>query len=115
MLIMPFVFPRPILNNGYTFYYGGSPFKSNTMEQGSDIINSKHGFVGHYIKNSVGDSSDVIAKKRRLAVGKNFGRQGVLQGAPSSYASSNNNDVKHTLSKARSGGYVSPPKKNMIK
>jgi len=111
MLIMPFVFPRPILNNGYTFYYGGSPFKSNTMEQGSDIINSKHGFVGHYIKNSVGDSSDVIAKKRRLAVGKNFGRQGVLQGAPSSYASSNNNDVKHTLSKARSGGYVSPPKK----
>lgn len=107
--------PRPILNNGYTFYAGGSPFKPNTMSQGSLYTNSKNSYVPDYKKVTVSNSSDVTAKKRRIAVGKQSSRRGIPQGIPSSYASSDVNDVRHAKAKARSGGYVSPPKKNMIK
>lgn len=106
---------RPILNNGYAFYTGGSPFKPNTMSQGSFYTNSKNSYVPDHKKVAVSNSSDVTEKKRRIAVGKQSSRLGIPQGIPSSYASSNVNDVKHARSKARSGGYVSPPKKKMIR
>lgn len=107
--------PRPILNNGNVFYAGGSPFKPNTMSQGSLYTNSKNSYVADHKKNTFSNSSDVTAKKRRIAIGKHSSRLGILQGTPSSYASFNVNDVKHARAKARSSGYVSPPKKNMIK
>lgn len=107
--------PRPILNNGYAFNAGGSPFKPDTMSQGSFYTNSKNSYVPDHKKIAFSNSSDVTAKKRRTAIGKQSSRLGIPQGIPSSYASSNVNDVKHARAKARSGGYVSPPKKNMIK
>lgn len=113
---MPYIFPRPILNNGYVFNVGGSPFKPNTMEQGSSLTNSKRSYnANNYSKTKIGDSSEVIANKRRLAVGQNSNRVGVSQGISSSYANTNINDVNHALKKSRSNGYVSPQKKSFIK
>ena len=103
-------------NNKYALYAGNSPFKPNTMAQGSMTTNSKQ----VYIKKCGGGqnsyaSSDVTSQKRRIAIGKNTTRIGIQQGGASSYAAGDNNTVNHAIAKARSGGSVAPPKKGMIK
>lgn len=102
------------LNNKQTFYSGGSPFKPSTMTQGGFLTNSKHAFNNK--ANTCGgmnncSSGEIIARKRRWAIGKNSTRVGYSNMEPSSYASGNKNDVKSALSKVRGGGYVSPAKK----
>jgi restriction endonuclease S subunit len=106
-------FARTILNNGYVYVNGGSPFKPNTMDPGGSLVSSKKAYNTNVYKHKIGDSSEVIANKRRLAIGKNSNRIGVSYGEASSYSNYNTNDVKRALRKARSSGYVSPPKKNM--
>ena len=99
-----------IINNKNAYYAGSSPFKPETMSQGSFLTNSKH----TYTKKGGGgnsSSSDITAKKRLIAVGKNTTRIGISQGSPSSYASISKNDVKTSLAKVRGGGSVSPAKK----
>jgi hypothetical protein len=95
-------------NNGYTYFRGGSPFKPNTMTQGSILPSSNQLFI---YKKSYNDASSVIEKNKRIAIGKNRGRVGLSQGMPSSYASVNKNTVKHAVAMIRGGGSVSPPKK----
>jgi hypothetical protein len=103
-------------NNKYAFYAGSSPFKPNTMAQGSMTTNAKHVYVkkGGYGQNS-SDSSVVIAQKRRIAIGKNTTRLGIQQENISSYASGNKNTVNSAIARVRGGGSVAPPKKGMIK
>jgi surface protein len=99
-------------NNGYTYYRGGSPFKPNTMTQGSILPKSNHSYT---YKHSYNDASTVIERKKRIAMDKNRTRVGVFQGIPSSYASANKNTVKHALRMLRGGGAVSPAKKGYYK
>jgi len=99
-------------NNGYTYYRGGSPFKPNTMTQGSLLPKSNHSYT---YKHSYNDASTVIERKKRIAVDTNRTRIGVFQGIPSSYASANKNTVKHALRMLRGGGTVSPAKKGYYK
>ena len=102
------------LNNKQSFYSGGSPFKPSTMTQGSFLTNSKNAFDTQ-TKTCGGmnncSSGEIIAMKRRQAIGKNSARVGYSDMEPSSYASGNKNDVKSALSKVRGGGYVAPAKK----
>ena len=97
-------------NNKIAYYNGASPFKPETMTQGSVLTNSKHSYIR---KGFGGDSSssDITAKKRIIAIGKNMSRIGPNQITATSYATINNNDVRHTLSKVRGSGYISPRKK----
>lgn len=99
-------------NNGYTYYRGGSPFKPNTMTQGSLLPLSNQSYI---YKHAYNDASTVIERKKRIAVDKNRGRVGLIQGKPSSYASADKNTVKHALGMLRGGGSVSPAKKGFYK
>lgn len=98
------------INNKNAHYSGSSPFKPETMSQGSFLTNSKHTYTR---KGGGGDrsSSDITAKKRLIAIGKNTTRIGISQGSTSSYASINKHDVKSAVTKVRGGGSVSPAKK----
>lgn len=95
-------------NNGFTYFRGGSPFKPNTMTQGSILPSSSQLFIN---KKSYNDASTVIERNKRIAIGKNRGRVGLSQGIPSSYASVNKNTAKHAVVMIRGGGSVSPAKK----
>ena len=99
-------------DNAITYTAGGSPFKPATMSQGSMLSNA----TAVYNKNGGGgknwyDSSDIIAQRRRIAIGKNASRRGLTTGQPSSYATQNVNTVNSAKRRARSGGYVAPAKK----
>lgn len=97
-------------NNKLAYYLGSSPFKPETMSQGSIMTNNKHA----YIKKGFGgdnSSSAITAKNRIIAIGKNTTRNGISQMAASSYASMNKNDINSALAKVRGGGSVSPAKK----
>lgn len=95
-------------NNGYTYYSGGSPFKPNTMTQGSILPKSNQSYI---YKHSYNDASTVIERKKRIAIDKNRTRIGIYQGMPSSYASANKNTANHAVRMLRGGGSVSPAKK----
>ena len=108
------VFTTSANDNGYTYVSMGTPFKPATMTQGSSLTNAKH----VYLQKAGGgknfyDASDVIAQKRRMAVGKNTTRVTVPNGNPSSNSNFVNNDVKSALAKVRGGGAVAPPKKGL--
>ena len=108
------VFTSSARNNGFTNVNMGTPFKPATMTQGADLTNAKH----VYLKKSGGganfyDASDVIAQKRRMAVGKNTTRVTVPNGNPSSNSNFVQNDVKSALAKVRGGGARVPPKVGM--
>lgn len=95
-------------NNGYTYYKGGSPFKPNTMTQGSILPKSNQTYT---YKHSYNDASTVIERKKRIAIDTNRGRVGLIQGMPSSYVSADKNTVKHARGMLRGSGSVSPAKK----
>ena len=99
------------INNKNVYYAGSSPFKPETMSQGSLLTNSKHIYSKKGRGGGNSSSSDITAKKRILAIGKNTTRIGISQGSTSSYASINKHDVKSALTKVRGGGTVSPAKK----
>mgnify|MGYP001362717528 CR=1 FL=1 len=108
------VFTSSARNNGQTNVPMGTPFKPATMNQGSVLTNAKH----VYLQKGGGganfyDASDVIAQKRRMAIGKNTTRVTVPMGQPSSNANFVQNDVKSALAKVRGGGAVAPPKKGL--
>ena len=108
------VFTSSARNNGFTNVNMGTPFKPATMTQGADLTNAKH----VYLKKSGGganfyDASDVIAQKRRMAVGKNTTRVTVPNGNPSSNSNFVQNDVKSALAKVRGGGARVPRKVGM--
>lgn len=116
------VFTTSVNNNKITNVPMGTPFKPVTMTQGSFLTNAKavyvHAVHVHDSSDEVkkqkpivfNDASDVIAKKRRIAVGKNTTRYTFTNGEPSSNASANQNTVNSALSKVRGGGAVVPPK-----
>uniref|UniRef100_A0A6C0JZG2 Uncharacterized protein n=1 Tax=viral metagenome TaxID=1070528 RepID=A0A6C0JZG2_9ZZZZ len=95
-------------NNGYTYYRGGSPFKPNTMTQGSIFPKSNQSYI---YKHAYHDASTLIERKKRITIDKNRSRVGIYQGMPSSYASADKNTVKHAVVMLRGGGSVSPAKK----
>ena len=108
------VFTSSARNNGYTNVTMGTPFKPATMTQGGALTNAKQ----VYLQKGGGganfyDASDVIAQKRRMAIGKNTTRVTVPMGQPSSNANFVQNDVKSALAKVRGGGAVAPPKKGL--
>lgn len=105
------VFTTSANNNKITYVSMGTPFKPATMTQGSSLTNAK----AVYLQKAGGgknfyDASDVIAQKRRMAVGKNTTRVTVPNGQPSSNATANQNTVNSALAKVRGGGAVVPPK-----
>ena len=69
------VFTTSANDNKITYVSMGTPFKPATMTQGSSLTNAK----AVYLQKAGGgknfyDASDVIAQKRRMAVGKNTTR-----------------------------------------
>ena len=106
------VFTSQPNNNGITYSKGGSPFKPNTMPQGSMITNAttvyanKAGGGQHWHS-----SGDYTAQKHRVAIGKNHYRIGVPNGAPSSYKTNVNHYRNSSLARVRGGGSVAPKKK----
>jgi hypothetical protein len=59
-------------------------------------------------------SSQLIAARKKNAVGKSSFKQGLPISAPLSYKSYNTNDVKNALRVTRGGGYAAPAKKGSI-
>lgn len=105
-------FTTQVNNNGYVYTKGGSAFKPDTMAQGSLITNANAVY-----KNNAGggsgwfSSSDVIAQKRRIAIGKNKNRVGIPDKQASGFKSTENNSRKSALARVRGGGAVAPKKK----
>ena len=113
---MSLVFTSQANNNGIVYSKGSSGFKPANMSQGSMITNS----TAVYNNNAGGgsgwfSSSDVIAQKRRIAIGKSQNRVGIPDGQPSTYKSTEGNSRKSALARVRGGGAVAPPKKGAQK
>lgn len=112
---------RPL---GFTRVRGGFPMKSVNMNQGSYLSNSLLLFNNkagnsqkpypftNYSVNLSTSSSQVTARRRINAIGKNTNRISVSDGMPSGFSNSDKSYVKTKLQRSRSAGCVAPKKKN---
>lgn len=104
-----------IKNNGIVI---GSPFKPNTMTQGSDLTNalssytSDSGSIKNSFKKTWGHGSEEYTFYRKIqAIGKSR-KSGV--GILSSYKSVDATSRNSALARCRSSGSVAPKKKGAI-
>jgi len=107
-------------NNGISYSINGSPFKPNTMEQGSIFSNSIHSYTNipsnFTTKKTWGNSSDQYIKYKKIqSIGENKRNIGLPIGSPLSYKSTENNSRKTAISRVRGGGAVAPKKKGAVR
>jgi hypothetical protein len=106
-----------IINNGITSVVTGSPFKPNTMSQGSDLSNSLHSYAnnsGSVLsgKKSWGTSSDQYTLYKKIqAVGKTATKTGLPVDGLLTYKSVESTSRNSAVIRCRSGGCVAPKKK----
>jgi hypothetical protein len=119
---MPLLFPyntvgapsipiKQINNNKISTADMGMPFKPDTMTQGSDFSNGR----AIYNKKALGgpgwySASQVIERKKAVAIGKSSTGATLPPGAPNAFAFRDKNDVKDGLRRCRAGGCVAPKK-----
>ena len=118
--------------NGTVYVNGASPFKSDTMVQGSGYSGSlsvfkraippalhgekaiqrriARGSHGNGVR-AASSSGELTSRRRSLAIGKNARRVGLKLGEPSQYRSNGPIPRKQALARVRGGGTVAPPKK----
>jgi hypothetical protein len=107
-------------NNGISTSVMGSPFKPNTMSQGSMLSNALHSYSN--------DAGSIPAKKRWghgaeeytnykkiQAIGKNVAKTGLASDAPLSYKSTDSASRNSAVSRCRAGGCTAPKKKGAVK
>ena len=117
---------KQVNRNGVVYVQGASAFKPPTMVQGGTYFGSVRAYRsamgrrkplqvepakmgGHPIPHY--DASDVIARRRRIAIGKNATRFGLKNTEPSQWKSNGRTVRNSRLARARSGGSVAPKKK----
>lgn len=113
---MIFTTSGTIKNNGIVI---GSPFKPNTMTQGSDLSNalssytSDSGSVKNSFKKSFGHGSEEYTFYKKIqAIGKS--RRSVGVDNLSSYKSVESTSRNSALARCRSSGSVAPKKKGAL-
>lgn len=116
----PTSFPSKSINrNG--ILNNGMPFKSINMSQGN-IFSSNRLLYSSYVNPLKGEghnmlrhsSSDVMSRKKSLAIGKSSKKIGLNNNNNISYKSTETNSIKNSLSRVRGGGSVAPKKKSSI-
>lgn len=112
---MVFTTSSTIKNNGIII---GSPFKPNTMTQGSELSNAMRSYsadsggVRSAFKKSWGHGSEAYTFYKKIqAIGKSVGSKGSLVSYKSVDAMSRNS----AIIRCRSGGSVAPKKKGAIR
>ena len=117
---MIFTSSGTIKNNGATTVINGSPFKPNTMTQGSDLSNvlrsydTDSGSVKKGNKSWGHGSSEYTTYKKIQAVGKTANKIGLPINSVLSYKSTELLSRKSAVVRCRSGGCVAPKKKGAI-
>ena len=111
---MIFTTSNTIKNNGVIV---GSPFKPNTMTQGSELSNalrsyaSKSGGVTKALKKSFGHGSGEHTNYKKIqGIGRSVITPGLL-----SYKSVESTSRNSALVRCRSGGCVAPAKKGAVR
>ena len=119
---MIFTSSNTIKNNGITNVISGSPFKPNTMTQGSELSNALSSYTDNSgsIKKSNGKSwghgsGEYIMYKKIQAVGKTANKTGLPVKSLLSYKSVDLTSRNSALSRCRSGGCVAPSKKGAVR
>lgn len=102
-------------NNGITKAIMGSPFKPNTMSQGSMLSNALHYYrnnSGGIKKKSWGHGAEENTLYKKIqAIGKSRTKVGLESDSPLSYKSTDLMSINSAITRCRSGGCVAPKKK----
>lgn len=112
-------------NNGISYSVNGSPFKPNTMVQGSIFSNALHLYKNDAGLGSIRDinsnkkvwnnsAEQHIMYKKIQAIGKNRTKAGLSPDAALSYKSVDNTSMKSAIARVRAGGSVAPKKKSSV-
>lgn len=101
----------------------GMPFKSVNMSQGNTFSSNRLLFSSYVTPlNNIREghnmlkfsSSDVISRKKSIAIGRNSKKIGLPNNSNLSYKNTENNSVKSALTRVRGGGCIAPKKKSSI-
>ena len=125
-----FAVPVKQVNRNATVYVNGaSAFKPSTMVQGGTYFGSVKAYQrsisapdphfrgsAKWKQKTTGgvsshDASSVIDRRKRIAIGKNATRYGLVHNQPSQFRSNGRTERNSALSRVRSGGCVAPKKK----
>jgi len=106
-------------NNGITTAINGSPFKPNTMSQGSMFSNALHSYANNAgsipAKKRWGHGAEEYTNYKKIqAIGKNVAKTGLASDAPLSYKSTDSTFRNSAVSRCRAGGCTAPKKKGAV-
>lgn len=109
-----------IKNNGVMSFVNGSPFKPDTMTQGSEFSNALHlamnnsGSVRKNGKSWGHGSAEYTSYKKIQAVGKMANKSGLPTNGLVSYKSTDFTSRNSAVIRCRAGGCVAPKKKGAV-
>jgi hypothetical protein len=106
-------------NNGITNVVMGSPFKPNTMTQGSEQSNALHSYLNNagaikHKKTWGHGAEEYTFYKKIQAIGKVATKDGLSANSPLSYKSIDRTSRNSAIVRCRSGGCVAPKKKGAV-
>ncbi len=107
-------------NNGISNAFMGSPFKPNTMSQGSMLSNAMHSYVnnsgGIKKKKTWGHGAEEYTMYKKIqAIGESTTKAGLASDSPLSYKSTDRTSRNSAVARCRASGCTAPKKKGAIK
>jgi len=106
-------------NNGITTAINGSPFKPDTMSQGSMFSNALHSYANNAgsipAKKRWGHGAEEYTNYKKIqAIGKNVSKTGLAIDAQLSYKSTDSTSRNSAVARCRAGGCTAPKKKGAV-
>jgi hypothetical protein len=106
-------------NNGITQAVMGSPFKPDTMAQGSMLSNASHSYAnnsgGLKTKKSWGHGSEEHTMYKKIqAIGQSKTKAGLPVDSSLSYKSTDTTSRNSAVARCRAGGCTAPKKKGAV-
>jgi hypothetical protein len=106
-------------NNGITKAVMGSPFKPNTMSQGSMLSNALHSYANNAgaikHKKTWGHGAEEYTQYKKIqAIGKVATKDGLAIDSELSYKSSDTTSRKSAVARCRASGCTAPKKKGAV-
>ena len=106
-------------NNGITTAINGSPFKPNTMSQGSMLSNALHSYAnnsgGLKHKKTWGHGAEEHTLYKKIqAIGQSTTKAGLPADSSLSYKSTDNTSRNSAVARCRAGGCTAPKKKGAV-
>jgi hypothetical protein len=106
-------------NNGITKVVMGSPFKPNTMSQGSQLTNALHSYANNAgaikHKKTWGHGAEEYTQYKKIqAIGKVATKDGLPIDSELSYKSTDTTSRNSAVARCRASGCTAPKKKGAV-